>query len=510
MQWANSRFRVYRVFVFSFSRSRCSDRWTKPARHGQVRRITERLYGFVCTLSKRSNGFSDPFCVLSLNRDKKTRLMTEIQYKTLTPVWEAASSTFRFKISDPIYDRIKLVCWDYDKAVRNDFLGQFSIPVYLVQSSANHKVDQWFPLLDKRAESAAASKKSRGELHLVLEYFPSGTRASGLEHARRPASQQSFAGGALPDANANALAPAPAPAGSALKSSGRVDTEQWWEIPFQEVALGPELGRGAYGVVFRGKWRLQDVAVKQVLNHGQPLSEKQLREFRDEAALMMNMRPHRNVVQLLGVCTNPAHPIMCITEFLDGGSLESKLHDPKVFLNWQQITTIAQGIAAGMYHLHCENILHRDLAARNVLLRGDMEPKIADFGLSKQVDISAPHANPTKSTQEIDFFRGPYKWMAPESLAHNQFSIKSDVWSYGVTLWEILTRTSNPFPELDIYQAAERVKAGLHLQPPPNAPPKYAALMLECFKFDPNARPDFAQLSHMLDDIKREVIAMNI
>jgi serine/threonine protein kinase len=165
-----------------------------------------------------------------------------------------------------------------------------------------------------------------------------------------------------------------------------------------------------------------------------------------------------------------------------------------------------QGIAAGMYHIHCEKILHRDLAARNVLLRGDMEPKIADFGLSVQEPALGGRLEKTES----GYFRGPYKWMAPESLARNVFSIKSDVWSYGVTLWEILARSSDPFPQMDIYQAAELVKAGGHLDPPPNTPPKYAALMLQCFQLDPDARPDFAQINAVLDEIRKEVVALNL
>ena len=116
------------------------------------------------------------------------------------------------------------------------------------------------------------------------------------------------------------------------------------------VRLG--LCTGRHPTDASGKWRLQDVAVKQILTPQGQMEPKQLQEFKDEAALMMNMRPHRNVVQLLGVCTNPAHPICAVTEFLDFGSLEGKLKDPKVIFNWQEIAKICLGISAGMYHLH--------------------------------------------------------------------------------------------------------------------------------------------------------------
>lgn len=444
--------------------------------------ILDRLKITVCEgrglLAMDSNGFSDPFCVLTYNSDKTTRFQTEIKFKTLTPKWD---ETVTFHVREPMNDRLNIMCWDYDKRTKNDFLGHLSIPVLASKNANGGKLDQWFPLLDKHATTKSESKKERGEVRLILEYLTEG-----------------HTGGEEPEVAKSETRTSQ----SSMRQSGRMETE-WWDIKFSELVLGPELGRGAFGVVYRGKWRLQDVAVKQILSAGNPtLSEKQLEEFRAEAALMMGMRPHRNVVQLLGVCTDPAFPICAITEFLDYGSLESKLKAPEVMFNWQQITKICQGIAAGMYHLHCENIIHRDLAARNVLLRSNFEPKIADFGLSVQTAANA--------TQESGFFRGPYKWMAPESLANNQFSIKSDVWSFGVTLWEILTRSCDPFPELNIYQAAEAVKGGLFLQPPPTAPPKYAQLMLSCFLRNPADRPDFAQINAVLEGIAAEVAALNL
>jgi len=156
-----------------------------------------------------------------------------------------------------------------------------------------------------------------------------------------------------------------------------------------------------------------------------------------------------------------------------------------------------------MHHLHEEGLLHRDLAARNILLTASMEPMVADFGLSKKVDkLSTSQDNAVK---EEGFFQGPYKWMAPESLTQNIFSKKTDVWSYGVTMWEIMAR-SLPFPELDIYTAADMVcKQGLRLPLSPSWPPKWQELLTSCWNVDPNLRPGFVEISAKLDAIEAEM-----
>lgn len=223
-----------------------------------------------------------------------------------------------------------------------------------------------------------------------------------------------------------------------------------WGIQHADLTFGKELGRGAFGIVYKGRWRFTDVAIKVI--QGTP-SPEDMRTFQAETELMMNLRPHKNVVQLRGVC---AHPLCVIIDFVDGGSLEGRLAD-KVRetararvgcfsssrarvqakpVEWPSIFRWAQGIVAGLLHIHLEGIVHRDLASRNVLLDATSNALISDFGLSA---VGRP-ADVTNSIQQSTFFRGPYKWMAPESLMSNQFSVKSDVWSlggeYGRELWQ--------------------------------------------------------------------------
>jgi len=143
------------------------------------------------------------------------------------------------------------------------------------------------------------------------------------------------------------------------------------------------------------------------------------------------------------------------------------------------------GIAAGMSHLASENIVHRDLAARNVLLSKDLQAKICDFGMSRVLG-EGQDSNNTNATV------GPVKWMSPEAILKRQYSEKSDVWSYGVVLYEILTRQA-PHKALTPLQVAAKIHAGLTVDVPEGVP-VISELMLECFKFESSNRPTFKQI----------------
>jgi len=214
--------------------------------------------------------------------------------------------------------------------------------------------------------------------------------------------------------------------------------------------------------------------------------------FLRETDLMKSLRPNPNVALLIGVC---ADPLCLVTEFYERGSLYNLLHSPQgtAFLTKEVTDTIVIGIARGMLHLHMENIIHRDLAARNVLLDQGFNPKISDFGLSRQVSESGG-----KTTSEV----GPLKWMAPEAIQDRIYSIYTDAWAYGVTLVEIYTR-QDPYPNLDQLSAAARVvQKVLVPQIPSNAPAVVAEVMKSCFQYDPEKRPEFLQICGMLDQSK--------
>jgi len=267
--------------------------------------------------------------------------------------------------------------------------------------------------------------------------------------------------------------------------------ERDFEINSEELKIGKTVGSGNFGVVYQGEWRGGIVAIKQLLIKQQVSpteSEKELVDFLAEAAIMKRLRPHTNVVQFLGITTKPH--LCIVAEFLANGSLQSYLQNvPK--LDVETIIKFVTGIAAGMYHLHFEGIVHRDLATRNVLLNQGLVPKISDFGLSRVFNSTEANIqNQTKSTV------GPLRWMAPESLNNRMYSNKSDSWSFGMTLIEIITHDV-PFAAVNAMDVARFVASGQKLILPP-ACPILTNLMNRCSEFVPEKRPDFNEVLTLL------------
>ncbi|KAL6040051.1 non-membrane spanning protein tyrosine kinase [Balamuthia mandrillaris] len=281
-----------------------------------------------------------------------------------------------------------------------------------------------------------------------------------------------------------------------------------WEIPFVELEFEEQIGRGAFGVVWRGKWRATPVAIK--------MDSPALKEaFKAEMDIMKNLRPHSNVVQLFGVCTEDGQPWCLVTEYLAKGDLRHYLRNNGK-QDYSTIIRMGVQIATGMHHLHSEGIIHRDLAARNVLLTPDLSVKVgggypsiflADFGLSsmsKAVDASS---------------KVPVKWTAPEALSGNA-SEKSDVWSnvslafrsyyfhdcahcvtdigYGVLIWEMVNAGEAPYSGLSHQEVVKSLNNGEVLTLDVSAPQILHDVLEACFQIDPRLRPSFHDIIKML------------
>jgi len=202
-------------------------------------------------------------------------------------------------------------------------------------------------------------------------------------------------------------------------------------------------------------------------------------------------------VQFLGVTFSPQ--LCVITEYLDAGSLYDFLHSDKG-LDANLIMNLVRGIAAGMLHLHSENIIHRDLAARNILIGRGFQIKITDFGLSRPTSEPSGNENKTKSNS------GPLKWMAPESILKRVYNVYTDMWSFGVLLWEIVTK-NEPYVGYDAVQAAIEVtkaESPLRLKVPNTAPILLQEIIPRCFELVPEKRPDFKTLSIRVQQSKLE------
>ncbi|XP_031360158.1 tyrosine-protein kinase Mer isoform X3 [Lonchura striata] len=271
------------------------------------------------------------------------------------------------------------------------------------------------------------------------------------------------------------------------------------------LSLGKVLGEGEFGSVMEGRLSRpeeppQKVAVKTMKLDN--FSQREIEEFLSEAACMKDF-DHPNVIKLLGVCIELSSlqvpKPMVILPFMKYGDLHSfllrsRLEMAPQFVPLQTLVKFMVDIALGMEYLSNRNFLHRDLAARNCMLRDDMTVCVADFGLSKKIYSG-------------DYYRQgriakmPVKWIALESLADRVYTTKSDVWAFGVTMWEIATRGMTPYPGVQNHEIYEYLFHGQRLKKPEDCPDELYEIMSECWRANPATRPTFSQLKVQLEKL---------
>lgn len=264
-----------------------------------------------------------------------------------------------------------------------------------------------------------------------------------------------------------------------------------WEIDRHEIILKQQIGVGQWGVVSEAIWKKHNIRVAVKLLKDEMMHQEG--EFLEEAEIMKTMR-HPNLVQLLGVCTRKA-PIYIITEFMTKGNLLDYLrncdHDQ---VNGFVLLYMATQICSAMSYLESRNYIHRDLAARNCLVSDNHLVKVADFGLTRHVnenEIYVAHVGA----------KFPIKWTAPEGLAYNKFSSKSDVWSFGVLLWEIATYGMTPYPGVELSEVFYTLNSGHRMSKPAGCPEPIYHLIQQCWSWEASDRPAFNELHEQLQSL---------
>uniref|UniRef100_A0A671TXQ5 receptor protein-tyrosine kinase n=1 Tax=Sparus aurata TaxID=8175 RepID=A0A671TXQ5_SPAAU len=308
-----------------------------------------------------------------------------------------------------------------------------------------------------------------------------------------------------------------------------------WEFPRERLQLGKPLGRGAFGKVIQASafgidntTSCSTVAVK-MLKEGATASEH--KALMTELKILNHIGHHLNVVNLLGACTKPGGPLMVIVEYCCYGNLSNFLKskrevfvhnpqslmrekrkvrqelilvlflpiDPKSALNsplfLEDLISFSFQVARGMEFLASRKCIHRDLAARNILLSDNKVVKICDFGLARDIYKDPDYVRKGDA-------RLPLKWMSPESIFDKVFTTQSDVWSFGILLWEIFSLGASPYPGLQIDEEfCHRLKGGTRMRAPEYSTSEIYSTMLACWEASPSDRPTFTNLVETLGDL---------
>ncbi|XP_039603908.1 ephrin type-A receptor 7 isoform X1 [Polypterus senegalus] len=269
------------------------------------------------------------------------------------------------------------------------------------------------------------------------------------------------------------------------------------ELDASCIKIERVIGAGEFGEVCSGRLKLpgkrdMSVAIK-TLKVG--YTEKQRRDFLCEASIMGQF-DHPNVVHLEGVVTR-GKPVMIVIEYMENGALDAFLRKHDGQFTVIQLVGMLRGIAAGMRYLSDMGYVHRDLAARNILVNSNLVCKVSDFGLSRVIEDD-PEAVYTTSGGKI-----PVRWTAPEAIQYRKFTSASDVWSYGIVMWEVMSYGERPYWDMSNQDVIKAIEEGYRLPSPMDCPSGLHQLMLDCWQKERGERPKFDQIVGILDKMIR-------
>ncbi|XP_041443347.1 ephrin type-B receptor 4-like [Xenopus laevis] len=278
------------------------------------------------------------------------------------------------------------------------------------------------------------------------------------------------------------------------------------EIDVSCVKIEEVIGAGEFGEVCRGRLKVPGkkenyVAIK-TLKGG--YTERQRKEFLSEASIMGQFN-HPNIIHLEGVITNNC-PVMIITEYMENGALDSFLRQNDGQFTPIQLVGMLRGIASGMRYLSEMSFVHRDLAARNILVNSNLVCKVSDFGLSRFLQEGSTDPTYTSCLGG----KIPIRWTAPEAIAFRKFTSASDVWGYGIVMWEVMSFGERPYWDMSNQDVINAIEQDYRLPAPPDCPTALHQLMLDCWQRDRALRPRFADIVSSLDKLIRNPASLKI
>lgn len=269
------------------------------------------------------------------------------------------------------------------------------------------------------------------------------------------------------------------------------------EIGFSELKFDVKIGEGTFGEVWKGTCRGKEVAIKKLKN--QNADDYALGEFRKEIDIMSKIR-HPNIVLFLGVCIT-TNDLYLVSEYLPRGDLETLLGNSKYDASLFRRLRMAKDAALGMNWLHCSKpqFIHRDLKTSNLLVDENGGVKVCDFGLSQI-------RNQGERLRDNDFAKGTPLWMAPEVMQFQDFDEKCDIYSFGIVLWEILTR-SHPYEHHQSFESFKEAVCVLNERPsiPKNIEISLSKLIQSCWHPNPSYRPSFDHITNEFDNVLVDV-----
>ncbi|XP_055515115.1 ephrin type-A receptor 2 isoform X2 [Leucoraja erinacea] len=256
------------------------------------------------------------------------------------------------------------------------------------------------------------------------------------------------------------------------------------------------IGAGEFGEVYKGtlkKGRKEISVAIKILKAG--YTESQRIDYLSEASIMGQFS-HHNVIHLEGVVTK-YKPLMIITEYMENGALDAYLRSNDGEFSSLQLVGMLRGISSGMKYLSDMNYVHRDLAARNILVNSQLVCKVSDFGLSRVLE------DDTEGTYTTSGGKIPIRWTAPEAIAYRKFTSASDVWSFGIVMWEVLSYGERPYWEMSNHEVMKSINEGFRLPAPMECPSAIYQLMMQCWQQERAKRPKFGDVVNILDKLIR-------